>query len=137
MRGDGGSDRRGERAYGADIAPAVLDAGLIAAAQKVEHYEMASYGTIRSWAEQLGLQQATELLRETYEEEKQTDEKLTQLAKEGVNAKAGAETQGGRGGERQTSEARTGKTKQPTGGSRGGQNGNSGRQSKTRREESP
>lgn len=71
-----------------DADPAVLDAGLIAAAQKVEHYEMASYGCARTWAEELGLDAAVGLLEETFEEEKATDEKLTQLAKEGVNAKA-------------------------------------------------
>jgi ferritin-like metal-binding protein YciE len=71
-----------------DADPAVLDAGLIAAAQKVEHYEMASYGSARTWAEELGLEDAAELLEETFEEEKATDEKLTQLAKQGVNTEA-------------------------------------------------
>jgi ferritin-like metal-binding protein YciE len=70
--------------------PAVLDAGLIAAAQKVEHYEMASYGCARTWAEQLGLEEAAGLLQETFEEEKETDEKLTELAKQKVNAQAQA-----------------------------------------------
>jgi len=71
-----------------DAEPAVMDAGLIAAAQKVEHYEMASYGTARTWAQQLGLEEAATLLEETYEEEKATDEKLTQLAEQGVNEEA-------------------------------------------------
>lgn len=66
----------------------VRDAGLIAAAQKVEHYEMASYGTARSWAEQLGLTEVAALLEETYEEEKATDEKLSQLAESMVNLEA-------------------------------------------------
>ena len=68
--------------------PAVLDAGLIAAAQKVEHYEMAGYGSARAWAEQLGLEEVAQLLRETFEEEKATDEKLTTLAEETVNSEA-------------------------------------------------
>ena len=73
-----------------DVGPAVLDAGLIAAAQKVEHYEMAGYGTVRTWAEQLGLTEAVGLLEATLREEKATDEKLTKLAKETVNTKAEA-----------------------------------------------
>jgi ferritin-like metal-binding protein YciE len=71
-----------------DASPAVLDAGLIAAAQKVEHYEMASYGCARTWAEELGLDSAAKLLHETFEEEKATDQKLTELAKKGINVEA-------------------------------------------------
>lgn len=59
-----------------------LDAVLIAAAQKVEHYEIAAYGSVCTWAEQLGLDKAKQLLGETLAEEKKTDEKLTQLAAE-------------------------------------------------------
>jgi ferritin-like metal-binding protein YciE len=73
-----------------EAATAVMDAGLIAAAQKVEHYEMASYGCARTWAEKLGLPSAVELLNETFEEEKQTDLKLTELAKQGINDQAEA-----------------------------------------------
>jgi ferritin-like metal-binding protein YciE len=75
----------GKELMGEDADPAVLDAGLIAAAQKVEHYEMASYGCARTWAEQLGLEDAAALLHETFEEEKATDEKLTKLAKQMIN----------------------------------------------------
>ena len=71
-----------------DMEPAVLDAALIAAAQKVEHYEMAGYGTVRTWAEQLGLRQVASLLQQTLAEEKATDEKLTELAKQMVNQRA-------------------------------------------------
>jgi ferritin-like metal-binding protein YciE len=71
-----------------DAEPEVLDAGLIAAAQKVEHYEIASYGSARTWAEQLGHTQAAELLQQTLEEEKATDEKLTELAVTMVNQEA-------------------------------------------------
>lgn len=63
-----------------DATPAVLDAGLICAAQKVEHYEIASYGTLRTWSELLGYEQITALLDETLEEEKAADEKLTEIA---------------------------------------------------------
>jgi ferritin-like metal-binding protein YciE len=57
-----------------------LDAGLIAAAQRVEHYEIAGYGCVRTYAELLGEEDAVELLEETLKEEKETDEKLTELA---------------------------------------------------------
>lgn len=65
-----------------------LDAGLIGAAQAVEHYEMARYGTLKRWAEELGLDDAASLLGETLEEEEQTDEDLTALAESSVNQKA-------------------------------------------------
>lgn len=64
----------------AKAEPAVFDAALIASAQKVEHYEIASYGTVRTWAEQLGLTQAAKLLQQILDQESQTNEKLTQLA---------------------------------------------------------
>ncbi|NAR10921.1 DUF892 family protein, partial [Escherichia coli] len=66
----------------------VRDAALIAAAQKVEHYEIASYGTLATLAEQLGYRKAAKLLKETLEEEKATDMKLTDLALNNVNKKA-------------------------------------------------
>ncbi|ALS96504.1 ferritin-like domain-containing protein [Xanthomonas oryzae] len=66
----------------------VLDAALIGGAQKVEHYEIASYGTIAAMAKQLGYADALPLLIATLEEEKATDEKLTLLAEQGGNAKA-------------------------------------------------
>ena len=65
-----------------------LDAGLIAAGQAVEHYEISRYGTLRSWAQELGLEDAVPLLEQTLEEEKKTDELLTQLAEARVNQKA-------------------------------------------------
>lgn len=64
-----------------------LDAGLISSAQAVEHYEMARYGTLIAWAKQLGLKDAVPLLQATLEEEKATDQKLTQLGKTAANAK--------------------------------------------------
>jgi ferritin-like metal-binding protein YciE len=68
--------------------PAVMDAGLIEAAQKVEHYEISSYGTARTFASQLGYSNAARLLQQTLDEEKQTDEKLTSLAERGINTQA-------------------------------------------------
>jgi ferritin-like metal-binding protein YciE len=67
--------------------PAVKDAALIAAAQRVEHYEMAGYGCVRTWARLLGHDQAARLLQQTLDEEKATDEKLTRIA-EGINVTA-------------------------------------------------
>ena len=69
---------------------AALDAGLLAAAQAVEHYEISRYGTLRTWAQELGLEQAVKLLEETLEEEKATDEALTELAESEVNQHAEA-----------------------------------------------
>jgi ferritin-like metal-binding protein YciE len=63
-----------------DLPPEELDAGLISAAQHVEHYEIAGYGCVSTYAELLGEDQAVSLLRQTLEEEKETDKKLTQLA---------------------------------------------------------
>ncbi|MBZ9846929.1 ferritin-like domain-containing protein [Mesorhizobium sp. CA14] len=65
-----------------------LDAGLVAAAQAVEHYEIARYGTLIAWAEQLGLKDALPLLRETLKEESATDEALTKLGESGANERA-------------------------------------------------
>jgi ferritin-like metal-binding protein YciE len=71
-----------------DAEPAVKDAALIAAAQKVEHYEIASYGTLVTWARQMGHQDAEQLLQQTLEEEKAADRKLTELAESEVNVTA-------------------------------------------------
>jgi ferritin-like metal-binding protein YciE len=68
--------------------PEVKDAGLIAAAQRVEHYEMAGYGTARTYAELLGDKKGAELLQMTLKEEEETDKKLTQLAKSTINVAA-------------------------------------------------
>jgi len=78
----------GEEVLGLGLDADVQDAGLIAAAQKVEHYEIALYGTLCTFAKQLGHTDAAGLLHETLEEEKRTDEKLTALAKGQVNPKA-------------------------------------------------
>jgi len=65
-----------------------LDAGLVSAAQAVEHYEIARYGTLKTWAQQLGMTEAVGLLDATLKEEVATDEKLTQVAESNVNRKA-------------------------------------------------
>jgi len=67
---------------------AALDAGLLAAAQAVEHYEMSRYGTLRTWAEELGLKQSAKLLQATLSEERKTDETLSRIAKGSVNLHA-------------------------------------------------
>ena len=64
------------------------DAGLIGAANRVEHYEMAAYGTARTFAEMLGYNEATQLLEQTLQEEKQADRKLTELAEQMINENA-------------------------------------------------
>ena len=68
--------------------PSVLDAALIAAAQRVEHYEIASYGTLRTYARTLGAEDAAKLLQETLDEETQTDQKLTMMAEGMINLDA-------------------------------------------------
>jgi len=65
-----------------------LDAGLLAGAQAVEHYEISRYGTLKTWAEELGLDQAAGLLEATLQEEKATDETLTEIAESVVNQEA-------------------------------------------------
>src|SRR6202162_707548 len=70
-----------------NLPPEELDAGLISAAQHVEHYEIAGYGCVSTYAKLLGEEQGVSLLRQTLEEEKETDEKLTELA-ENINLKA-------------------------------------------------
>jgi ferritin-like metal-binding protein YciE len=67
-----------------------LDAGLLAAAQAVEHYEISRYGTMKAWAQELGLHDAARLLDQTLLEEKKTDEALTEIAKTAVNQQAEA-----------------------------------------------
>jgi ferritin-like metal-binding protein YciE len=118
-----------------DTSEEVLDAGLISKAQHVEHYEMAGYGTVRTYARQLGLEEQADLLQQTLDEEGKANELLTQIAESSVNAEAeqgeeeetatrrgdrpvsrsvvnevptagGGRGRGGRGGSRSTSRAR-------------------------------
>jgi len=78
----------GQNAMGEDFDDPTLDAVLVASAQRVEHYEMAAYGTLIAWAEAMGHDDAVSLLQENLGEEKATDEKLTQLAESGINPQA-------------------------------------------------
>ena len=78
----------GKEVMSEDAEDDVMDAALIGAAQKVEHYEIASYGTLCTYAELLGLQEAKKLLGQNLEEEKRTDQKLTQLAESVINLEA-------------------------------------------------
>jgi ferritin-like metal-binding protein YciE len=82
----------GEEMIKAHGDPDVKDAALIAAAQRVEHYEMSGHGTARSFAQRLGLTQAANLLQQTLNEEKAADEKLNRIAESSVNPKATSAT---------------------------------------------
>jgi ferritin-like metal-binding protein YciE len=87
-KGMAGLLAEGEQMLKEKADPDVLDAGLIAGAQKVEHYEIAGYGTVRTYARLLGEQEAAKLLQQTLDEEGQTDKKLTSLAEREINRKA-------------------------------------------------
>ena len=80
--------KEGESLMKEEADPDVMDALLIAAAQKVEHYEIASYGTACTWAETLGLNEVHDLLGQTLDEEEDTDALLTALAEAGINEDA-------------------------------------------------
>ncbi len=80
--------KEGEEIMEEDAEDSVMDAGLIAAAQKVEHYEIASYGTVRTWARLCGQEEAAELLQETLDEEGEADKALTELAESVINPEA-------------------------------------------------
>ena len=86
--------------------PEVLNAGLISAAQRVEHYEIAAYGTLRTWAQRLGYERQAQLLQETLDEEGETDKRLTALAESSINIEA-EEAEGD--GERTTRTRKTGR----------------------------
>lgn len=80
--------KEAQELMGEQADPQVLDAGLIASAQKVEHYEIASYGTLATWADELGHTEIAGLLKQTLNEEKTTDEALTALAESRINRAA-------------------------------------------------
>ncbi len=83
--------KEGAEIMGEDFSNDVMDAALISAAQRVEHYEIAAYGTVSAYADLLGESEHASLLRQTLDEEKQTDQKLTQLSEEiNVEANEGA-----------------------------------------------
>jgi len=85
----------GKEVLEADGEDEILDAAMIAAAQKVEHYEIASYGTVRTLAEQLGLQEVARLLSQTLEEESAANEKLTSVAESEIYPRVKANQQQG------------------------------------------
>jgi ferritin-like metal-binding protein YciE len=87
-KGMEGLIEEGEEHLKEQTEPAVKDASLIAAAQRVEHYEMAGYGCVRTYAQHLNLSSAVELLEQTLGEEKEADKKLTEIAEREVNIKA-------------------------------------------------
>lgn len=78
----------GKKIMSEDFDEATMDASLIAAAQRVEHYEMAAYGTVAAWAKSMGHDKAVKLLLKTLDEEKAADEKLNQIAEGGLNEQA-------------------------------------------------
>jgi ferritin-like metal-binding protein YciE len=80
--------KEGEEVSKAKGNPAIKDAALIAAAQRVEHYEISGYGTARTFAQRIGREDAAKLLQQTLDEEKVADQKLTNIAEESVNAQA-------------------------------------------------
>lgn len=86
--GIAGIIEEGQNALAEDLDDAALDACIIAAGQRAEHYEMAAYGTLVAWARAMGHDEAAELLQETLDEEKAADETLTSLAEGGINEEA-------------------------------------------------
>ena len=86
--GVAGIIHEGETLLASDLDGAVKDAGIIAGAQRAEHYEIGAYGTVIAWARQLGHDDVASLLHDTLEEEKQADRKLTELAEGGINDEA-------------------------------------------------
>ncbi len=80
--------KEGEEMINAKGDPDVIDAGIIACAQRVEHYEIAAYGTVRAYSQALNRSDATQLIEKTLQEEKDTDRKLTELAEAHINSDA-------------------------------------------------
>ena len=94
-KGMEGLIEEGQELFEEEIEPEALDAGIIAAAQRIEHYEIAAYGTVCEYARSMEHDELLSLLDSTLAEEKQADEKLTSLAESGINAMA---EMAGRGG---------------------------------------
>ena len=121
-KGMAGLIAEGEETMEEDLEPEVKDAALIGAAQKVEHYEIAAYGTARTFAAFLGNETAVDLLEQTLEEEKEADILLTQIAESQVNVEAAAEEGEEEAGEETRGTGRkrttTGRPRTGTGGTR-------------------
>src|SRR5947207_6764800 len=94
-KGMAGIISEGQEMIGEDLEEATMDAAIISAAQKVEHYEIASYGTARTLAQTLGNNEVAELLEETLEEEKEADRLLTEIAEASINVEAASEEEDG------------------------------------------
>ena len=125
--------------------PEVLDAGLISKAQHVEHYEIAGYGTVRTYAQLLGADRQAQLLQQTLDEEGEADKLLTELAENSINLEA-ATAEGDEEGEEETTRSSRGSSKRGErevsrrtaveggrGGARGGSRGRSGGRARGRR----
>ena len=119
-----------------DAAEEVLDAGLISKAQHVEHYEIAGYGTVRTYAQHLGLEDKAALLQQTLDEEGNANELLTQIAESSVNAEAEQpeeeEETTSRRGDRQVSRSVFSEGTRSRSGSRAGRGGRGGSRSTSR-----
>ena len=102
-----------------DFDEATMDACLIAAGQRAEHYEMAAYGTLVAWSQAMGHKNATKLLQQTLDEEKAADKKLTSLAEGGINQSA-ADIAHPDEGEEETMAATVGSGRRSTASARGG-----------------
>jgi len=107
-KGMAGLIEEGQEILEEDFEPDVLDAGIIAAAQKVEHYEIATYGTLRTFAETKGDTKSARILEEILEEEKEADRRLTDLAESSINMEA--ETAGEETGDEEFEEEGEGRT---------------------------
>jgi len=92
-KGMKGLIEEGDEAAGEDYPAEIKDQALIGAAQRVEHYEIAAYGTVKAMAKKIGDNKAADLLNQTLEEEKQTDEKLTELAEQ-ISVKSKSQSRG-------------------------------------------
>lgn len=102
--------KEGEEIMDEDFEGEVMDAALISAAQRVEHYEIAAYGCVAAWAELLGENEAQGLLEKTLEEEKETDQKLTELSEQ-INVEAKSESEEGEEGEEEEEPQRRSKAR--------------------------
>lgn len=87
-KGVEGLIKEGQKVMSEDMEPDVMDAAIIASTQKIEHYEIAAYGTVRAWAEQIGLKDVEKLLKATLEEEYEADTLLNELALGRLNIEA-------------------------------------------------
>ena len=138
--GIAGIIKEGSDLLGEDFDGAVLDAGIIAGAQRAEHYEMGAYGSVIAWAKQIGEGDIASLLEETLEEEKGADEKLSALAESSINQQAASEkstrSNGGNGASRSSnggSKNGSGKRSMaPPPSSKAGRNGSAGRSASRR-----